>query len=212
MKFIRLRGLKQDQSCAFQTRFQKETQRDKTPVPPTYVATLGQSSCPTIHKASQPKIVAKDPSTWWVLAHLESPSPAKRIWHTDVRGVERIFDPRLVILKEYHDEIGPLDRIPGLCLAWYLSLMMKNMWTCLTLTCHYLSRTSSFNQSHVDKGSTLNILPKCTLLTVGLTPGHLKQGSIVIQRFHQSEQHPLGKILFKSRFKEIEDFEEFSVT
>lgn len=60
----------------------------------------------------------------------------------------------------------------------------------------------------VDNGSAVNIIPLRKLLSIGLIVDHLKHSSMVIQGFDQSEQRPLGKIAIKSRFGEIEDFNE----
>lgn len=63
----------------------------------------------------------------------------------------------------------------------------------------------------VDNGSAVNKISLRTLLSVGLAVDHLKHSSMVIQGFDQSEQRPPGKIAIKSRFGEIEDFNEYMV-
>lgn len=63
----------------------------------------------------------------------------------------------------------------------------------------------------VDNGSAVNIIPLRTLLSVGLTVDHLKYSSLVFQGFEQIEQRPLEKIAIKSRFGEIEDFDEYMI-
>lgn len=57
---------------------------------------------------------------------------------------------------------------------------------------------------------TINIIPLCTLLAVGLTIDNLKHTS-GHPRLDQSEQRPLEKIAIKSHFDEIEGFDEFLV-
>lgn len=59
----------------------------------------------------------------------------------------------------------------------------------------------------VSNGSTINIVPRPTLLTIRFTSGYLKHSSLVKQGFNQSEQCLLGKILTKTSFN-TEDFEE----
>lgn len=54
----------------------------------------------------------------------------------------------------------------------------------------------------VDNGWAVNILTKRALLAIGLVQRHLKYISIVIQ----DSSRVLGKILIKTRLREIEDF------
>lgn len=56
----------------------------------------------------------------------------------------------------------------------------------------------------VDNGSALNLLPKRTLLTVGLTLGHIKYNSLVIRGLTKVNNVP--SVLIKTHFLKIEDF------
>lgn len=61
----------------------------------------------------------------------------------------------------------------------------------------------------VDNWSDLNIVSKHTPLTIGLSPGHLKRSSLVIQWFNQTEQRPQNTD--QDTFERDQDFTEFMV-
>lgn len=109
--------------------------------------------------------------------------------------------------------MGPPDRVA--CLA---TISFTNEEKYAEIDGHnrpiYISgifRNKPTSRVMVDNGSVVNIIPLRTLLSVELTVDHLKHSSMVIQGFHQSEQRPLEKIAIKSRFGEIEDFDEYMV-
>lgn len=63
----------------------------------------------------------------------------------------------------------------------------------------------------VDKGLVVIIIPRQTLLIIGLTSTNLKTGSLVTQGFDQSEQQPLGENFIKVHFGMKEVFVGFLV-
>lgn len=71
----------------------------------------------------------------------------------------------------------------------------------------YLEIISEKKITRVDNVWAVNILPNRTFLAIGLIQGHLKYISIIIQ----DSIKVLGKILIKTRLREIDDFLEFLV-
>ncbi|KAG8376466.1 hypothetical protein BUALT_Bualt09G0066400 [Buddleja alternifolia] len=63
----------------------------------------------------------------------------------------------------------------------------------------------------IDGGSAVNILPRKMLSILGVHPSKLRASNVVVQGFNQSEQRPLGKITFRTKFDVIEENTEFLV-
>lgn len=64
----------------------------------------------------------------------------------------------------------------------------------MTLCISSILNEKKITRVMVDNGSAVNILPKPTLLIIGLTPGKSRHSNLVIQGFKQSEQRPQENI------------------